>query len=95
MNASKKDKKHDNGPISIFMKHNPRASILKTKCQQILKPSNFVLNDNDCGVIFGPKLRPQLTWTNDTTLANIITRSKLRSEDIPEKYRNYDRYTNF
>jgi len=77
MIASKKDKKHDNGLISIFMKHSPGASILKTKFQQILKPSNFVFNDNDCGVIFGPKVRLQLTWSNDTTLSNIMTWSKL------------------
>ncbi|MEY4046784.1 MAG: hypothetical protein RL284_335, partial [Bacteroidota bacterium] len=81
--TSKKNKKLDNDKISIFMKHNPRASLLKQKCQQILKPSNFVLNDNDCGEIFGPKLRPQFTWTNDVSLAKILTRTKLRNEDIP------------
>ena len=87
--ANSKDIIRNSCPISICMKHNPRVSMIKNKCQQILKPSTFVLNDNDCNIIFGPKLKPQFTWTNDVNLSKIITRSKLRIEDIPEKHRKY------
>ena len=89
LEANYKNKTQRNTPISILIKYNPRASMLKQKFQQILKPSNFVLNDNDSEIIFGSTLRPQLTWTNDISLSKLVTRTKLRTDDIPNAYRNY------
>ena len=82
-----KTNNNNNNAITILIKYNPRASGLKQKFQQILKPSNFVLNDNDCREIFGPTLRPQFTWTNDISISKLVTRTKLRTEDIPNDYR--------
>ena len=74
-------------PIAVVLQHNPRSAILKNEIKRILKPSLFTKNDSDCKLIFGERLSPICAWTNGTSLLKIITRSKLKPDDIPIAYK--------
>jgi len=74
-------------PIAVVLQHNPRSAKLKQEIKRILKPTNFTKNDGDCKIIFGNRLFPLHAWTNGTSLLKIITRSKLKPDDIPIAYK--------
>jgi hypothetical protein len=74
-------------PITVVLQHNPRTVILKNDIRRILKPSLFTKIDGDCKLIFGERLSPRCAWTNGTSLLRLITRSKLKPDDIPIAYK--------
>jgi len=93
--ANKAKLKHGNivaknvtmSPTVVVLQHNPRLMKLKAQIRRLLKPTRFTRNDIDFKSIFGKQISPRCAWTNGKNLLHLITRSKLKPDDIPDAFK--------